>query len=47
MILAAGAQAGTPVTRVGRIEAEPGLRLIDAEGAPLELGVRGWDHFSG
>jgi thiamine-monophosphate kinase len=44
-ILAAGRQCGTPVTRVGRIEAEPGLRLIDADGAPLDLKVHGWDHF--
>jgi thiamine-monophosphate kinase len=45
-ILAAGEQCGTPVTRVGRIEAAPGLRLIDADGAPLELGLSGWDHFA-
>jgi thiamine-monophosphate kinase len=44
-ILAAGAQCGTPVMRVGRIEAEPGLRLIDGGGAPLLLQLRGWDHF--
>jgi thiamine-monophosphate kinase len=45
-ILAAGEQCGTPVTRVGRIEAAPGLRLIDADGAPLKLGLSGWDHFA-
>jgi thiamine-monophosphate kinase len=45
-ILAAGAQCGTPLTRVGRIEAEPGLRLVDADGAPLALNLRGWDHFA-
>ncbi|MGJ7918640.1 thiamine-phosphate kinase [Massilia sp. LXY-6] len=45
-ILAAGARAGTPVTRVGRIEAEPGLRFIDADGAPLSLNLHGWDHFA-
>jgi thiamine-monophosphate kinase len=33
------------VTRVGHIEAEPGLRLVDENGTPLELAVRGWDHF--
>jgi thiamine-monophosphate kinase len=44
-ILAAGAQSATAVTRVGRIEAEPGLRLVDADGAPLALQLRGWDHF--
>jgi thiamine-monophosphate kinase len=45
-IMAAGAQTGTAVTRVGRIEAEPGLRLVDGAGLPLELNVRGWDHFT-
>ena len=46
-VLAAGAQAGTPVTRVGTIDAAPGLRLVDAHGAPLDLALSGWDHFSG
>lgn len=46
-VLAAAREAGTPVTRVGRIEAEAGLRLVDAAGAPLALGLAGWDHFSG
>jgi thiamine-monophosphate kinase len=46
-ILAAGLRCATAVTRVGRIEAEPGLRIVDAAGAPLELGLRGWDHFGG
>jgi thiamine-monophosphate kinase len=45
-ILEAGAQCGTPVTRVGRIEAAPGLRLVDGDGAPLPLNLRGWDHFA-
>jgi thiamine-monophosphate kinase len=45
-VLAAGVEAGTEVTRVGRIEAEPGLRLVDADGAPLALNLRGWDHFA-
>jgi thiamine-monophosphate kinase len=46
-VLAAGVAAGTPVTRVGRIEAERGLRLVDADGAPLALALRGYDHFGG
>lgn len=46
-VLEAGRESGTAVTRVGRIEAEPGLRLVDANGAPLDLGLRGWDHFVG
>ena len=45
-ILAAGAQSGTPVTRVGRIESEPGLRMVDADGARLDMNLRGWDHFA-
>lgn len=45
-IVAAGRATGTPVTRVGRIEAEPGLRMVDANGAALDLQVAGWDHFT-
>ncbi|ALK98997.1 thiamine monophosphate kinase [Massilia sp. WF1] len=45
-ILAAGARAGTAVTRVGRIEAGPGLRLVDGDGAALYLQLHGWDHFA-
>ncbi len=44
-VLAAARQCATPVTRVGRIDAEAGLRMVDAQGAPLELGLAGWDHF--
>ena len=44
-IVAAGAACATTVTRVGRIEAAPGLRLVDGDGAPLALALRGWDHF--
>ena len=44
-VLAAGAHSGTALTRVGRIEAEPGLRLVDAHGAPLALKLQGFDHF--
>jgi thiamine-monophosphate kinase len=45
-VLAAGERSGTAVTRVGRIEAEAGLRFIDAGGAPLSLQLHGWDHFA-
>jgi len=44
-ILAAGAACATAVTRVGSIDAAPGLRLVDGAGAPLDLQLRGWDHF--
>lgn len=46
-VMAAAGAAGTPVTRVGTIDAQPGLRLVDAAGKRLEMDVQGWDHFSG
>jgi thiamine-monophosphate kinase len=45
-IAALAASCGTPVTRVGRIEAQSGLRLVDAAGLPLDLAVSSFDHFS-
>ncbi|MFL6672759.1 MAG: thiamine-phosphate kinase [Massilia sp.] len=45
-IVAAGAHSGAAVTRVGRIEAQAGLRMVDADGAPLDLRLHGWDHFT-
>jgi thiamine-monophosphate kinase len=45
-VLAAGAASNTPVTRIGRIESTPGLRFTDAAGAPLDLRLSGFDHFS-
>jgi thiamine-monophosphate kinase len=45
-IMRVGEQTGTPVTPVGSIDAEPGLRVVDDNGAPLDLGLRGWDHFT-
>jgi thiamine-monophosphate kinase len=45
-VLEAGRASGTAVTRVGRIEAETGLRFVDATGFPLDLKLSGWDHFS-
>jgi len=44
-IAAAGAQSGTRVTRIGRIESAPGLRLVDASGAPLAARYASFDHF--
>ena len=45
-VLAAARQAGCAATRIGTMEAAPGLRLIDAAGAPLVLPLHGFDHFS-
>ena len=41
---AAGA-AGVQVTRIGRLDAEPGLRLVDANGAAVANGFGSFDHF--
>ena len=42
----AARQAGTPVTRIGQIDAEPGLRLIDAQGLRLSGQFSSFDHFA-
>jgi len=46
-VIAAGLSSGTPVTRVGTIDAQAGLRFVDASGAAVALQVQGWDHFGG
>ncbi len=45
-VSAAAAKAQTPVTRIGRIDAEPGLRVPDAQGQPLAGRFASYDHFS-
>jgi thiamine-monophosphate kinase len=45
-ILAAAGSVATRVTRVGRIDAAPGLRWTDAAGAALDLQLHSFDHFS-
>lgn len=45
-IVALATGVATPVTRVGRIDAAPGLRLTDAGGHPLALRLAGFDHFA-
>lgn len=45
--VAAAAQASaTPVTRIGCIEAQPGLRLVDAAGQHVPLRYAAFDHFA-
>ena len=45
-VIEAGHASATPVYRVGRVEAEPGLRVVDGTGAPVSLAaLRGFDHF--
>ena len=42
----AAVAAGVGVRDIGRIDAEPGLRLLDAQGRPMRLASRGFDHFA-
>ena len=45
-ITAAARASATPVTRIGTIEAAPGLRLIDAHGQPVAQRYASFDHFA-
>ena len=45
-VQAAARQAATPVTRIGCIDAEPGLRLLDADGQHLPGAFSSFDHFA-
>jgi thiamine-monophosphate kinase len=45
-VRAAGEQARTSVTRIGRIEAQPGVRLLDREGQPIARRYGSFDHFA-
>jgi thiamine-monophosphate kinase len=45
-ILSAAGSVATPVTRVGSITAQGGLRLVDASGAALDLQLSSFDHFT-
>ncbi|MCW5633446.1 MAG: thiamine-phosphate kinase [Rubrivivax sp.] len=45
-VVAAAARCGLAVSRCGRIEAERGLRVVDAGGRPLQPAWRGFDHFA-
>ena len=42
----AARQAGTRVTRIGRMDAEPGLRLLDGNGQHLDERFSSFDHFA-
>ncbi|MDB5731641.1 MAG: thiamine monophosphate kinase [Variovorax sp.] len=41
----AGRASATPVARIGRIEAEPGVRVVDRAGAPVAQRFTSFDHF--
>ena len=45
-VAAAAAASLTPVTRIGQIEAERGLRLMDAQGQPVPNRYASFDHFA-
>ncbi len=40
-----GQLAGTAVTEIGQIVADPGLTLLDQEGRPMQPSSAGWRHF--
>jgi thiamine-monophosphate kinase len=44
---AAALAAATLVTRIGRIDPEPGIRLVDAQGRRVERHYASFDHFAG
>ena len=43
----AAAQSATPVTRIGTMQAAPGLRLVDGLGRSVAPQFASFDHFSG
>ena len=45
-VQAAAKHCATPVTRIGRITAAPGLRLVDAQGREMASDFRSFDHFA-
>jgi len=45
-VMAASISSQTPVTRIGVIESEPGLRLVDGHGLPVNGQFTAFDHFT-
>ena len=45
-VQAAGRSAGVPLNRIGQLEAEPGLRILDAQGRLLDSRYTSYDHFA-
>jgi thiamine-monophosphate kinase len=43
---AAAVASNTPITRIGQIDAETGLRLVDAQGQPVANTFASFDHFA-
>jgi thiamine-monophosphate kinase len=42
---AAARRTGVPITRIGRIVARPGVRVLGPEGSEVRVEHRGWQHF--
>jgi thiamine-monophosphate kinase len=45
-VRAAAARAGVAVSRIGAVDAVPGLRVIDERGRVLDVSAQGFDHFA-
>ncbi|MBC7547365.1 MAG: hypothetical protein H7224_01805 [Polaromonas sp.] len=45
-VTAAAHRAATAVTRIGQIDQQPGLRLVDSVGAELPNTYNSFDHFA-
>jgi thiamine-monophosphate kinase len=46
VVLVAAESAGVAVTRIGQIQAEPGLTVFDTDGQALPIDQTGYDHFA-
>jgi thiamine-monophosphate kinase len=44
-VQALGERLGLPLTRIGAMRRGRGVRLLDADGAAVRIGIRGFDHF--
>ncbi|TFZ06615.1 thiamine-phosphate kinase [Ramlibacter henchirensis] len=45
-VASAAAASATPVTRIGRIEAQPGLRVLDGQGREIRSSFASFEHFA-
>ena len=45
-IIAAAASVDTVVTRIGKIDAEPGVRFLDEQRNHVHLSLQSFDHFT-
>ena len=46
LVHAAAWETDTPICRIGRITAEPGLRVLDAQGQAITRRFAAFDHFT-